>query len=268
MGLFAYVGQKMDIQPKDINDLNPDTPDSGNLLQSILAVKKVWKAFMGFDVIYLTSNDRVRALQSHFKAKGEVKFPIAFMFETSVQYESELGLSAKNLARSGTGKGIEISGNSATISKSFLLPAKITFDFIILFDNDYEAIRWKERAILFLSASKLGATLKYKNFSYDLHQAEPVFEIATPQREPEQTPHPDASEYNLSLSFRTKIGNVKHVAKFNNEGLVGLQLNLMGTDGDGNETREVLDWQEGDESHRPTSTQHISRRDLHKAIKR
>lgn len=258
----------MDIQPKDINDLNPDTPDSGNLLQSILAVKKVWKAFMGFDVIYLTSNNRVRALQSHFKAKGDVKFPIAFMFETSVQYESELGISAKNLARSGTGKGIEIDGNSATISKSFLLPAKITFDFIILFDNDYEAIRWKERAILFLAASKLGATLTYKNFMYDLHQSEPVFEISTPQREPEQTPHPDASEYNLSISFRTKIGNVKHVAKFNNEGLVGLQLNIMGTDGEGKETREVLDWQDGDETHRPAGTQHISRRDLHRAMKK
>ncbi len=259
MGLFAYGQKKMDVKVKNVNELTSDLPDAGNLLQSILAVKKIWKSFMGFDVLYLTSNDRVRALQSHFKAKADVKFPIAFMFETSTSFDSELGLSAKNLARSGTGRGIEVNGNSATICKSFLLPAKMVFDFVIFFDNDYEAIAWKERAILYLASNKLGATLKHKNFSYDLHQAEPVFEIATPQREPEQTPHPDASEFNLTISFRTKIGNVVHVAKFNNEGDIGLNLILKGSHG----TEEV-----GGESDQVTPTQHLSRKDIHRGLNR
>ena len=265
MGLFAYVEEKMDIAvkpvPKDVNDLKPEEQtDAGNLLQTILAVKKIWNAFMGFDVIYLTSNDRVRAMQQHFKSKANVKFPIAFMFETTVSFDSELGLSAKNLARSGTGKGIEIADNSATITKSFLLPARITFDFIIFHDNDYEAIRWKERALLYLAAQKLGAVLKYKNFAYDLHQAEPIFEISTPQREPDQTPHPDASEYTLSISFRTKIGNVRHVAKFNNEGIVGLNLNLAS----GDEVVERIDWTEEP----PIQTTQLSRKDIHAAMRK
>lgn len=259
--------RKMEIVTKQVPDVNnlkaEEQTDAGNLLQSILAVKKVWKAFMGFDAIYLTSNDRVGALTKHFKAKSDVKFPIAFMFETSTAFDSALGISAKNLMRSGTGRGVDIDGNSATISKSFLLPARMSFDFIILFDNDYEAIRWKERAILYLAANMLGATLKHKNFSYDLHQAEPVYEIATPQREPEQTPHPDASEFNLSISFRTKIGNVKHVAKFNNEGVVGLNIGIADSSGD---VVEHLDWQE-DKTSRP-NTQSLSRKDIHRGLNR
>lgn len=258
--------EKMDIAPKnqDINKLQPsEQTDAGNLLQSILAVKKVWQAFMGFEVIFLSSNDRVRALKQHFKAKENVKFPIAYMFETTTMFDSELGLSAKNLARSGTGKGIEIDGNSATITKSFLLPAKMSFDFVVFFDDDYEAIRWKERAILFLASQKLGAVLKHKNFVYDLHQDQPIYEITTPQREPDQVPHPDATEYNLTIGFRTKIGNVRHVAKFNNEGLIGLNLGIMDHD---EQVVERIDW--GTEENNVRPTHGLSRKDIHSAMRK
>lgn len=198
-----------------------------NIIYTLKLVKEIFKRQLDIkNVMVLSSSNRALAMRQYFTSNEDVQYPLCFVFISGIGVDQEIAPSVKNMMRTTTGHRLSTQESSQSVLASYLIPATLTVEFSVFFDDEYEAYQWMEEAIIPLAGNMLGGELLFEGFEYSARQKDPVSELSIPNTEPDSVPMPNAIEITSSMILRTKVGRVKEIAKFNNENHLNMNLNI------------------------------------------
>ena len=190
--------------------------DPATLLLTIRGVKARLEEVLGVSNFSLQFHNNWKQGLRASKAEG-TNYPHGGFKMTNITITEN---NAKNMMRVGTGDGVRGDVNNAIISRSFLVPAKLSLECEIKFQDVQEAMMFSAAASLFISGGVLGFKIEYGD-SVEWH-----CNVTVGGSQPASMPMPVIDDLNegstpgtagisFSLEVSTKIGFIRDVSKLN-----------------------------------------------------
>jgi len=197
-----------------------------HLYASFHGIRTAFKNFFKIkELPFVHNNDVKQMLRNHF----EPVYPYAYISFTSLG-NAESHMLSPTLRRHST--GISRSDKNSTITKHYMFPITLKYEFHYV-TNDYtDVIRFISQALLLTDAKSMNIRVTSDLVSSFVDIKADTKEISIPRADKSSESDPEGFDITLSFTSNTWTGVSKEVAKVNNLGIFEMGAIIVNENGD------------------------------------